>query len=44
MNLLKGIYFKNTNFKESELEELLKHDLYLSANDALKYGLVDEII
>jgi len=44
MNLLKGIYLKNTNFKESELEELLKHDLYLSANDALKYGLIDEIV
>lgn len=44
MDLLQNVYLKNAKFNEEELKELLKRDLYLTANDALKYGLVDEII
>lgn len=44
MNKIKQIYLSKTKFKESELDDILKHDLYLDAKEALKYGLVDEII
>jgi ATP-dependent Clp protease protease subunit len=44
MNKIKQIYLAKTKFKESELDDILKHDLYLDAKEALKYGLVDEII
>jgi ATP-dependent Clp endopeptidase proteolytic subunit ClpP len=43
-NIIKNIYLKHTKFTDQELTELLKHDIYLSADEALKYGLVDEII
>ncbi len=41
---IKKIYLENTKFKEKDLEEMLKHDIYLSAEECLKYGLVDVII
>jgi len=44
MNKIKQIYLSKTKFKESELDDILKHDLYLDAKEALKYGLVDEIL
>lgn len=44
MSMIKKVYLKHTKFKEKELNELLKHDLALSPEDCLKYGLVDEII
>jgi len=44
MNIIKGIYLKHSKFKERELTNLLKGDLYLTADECLKYGLVDEII
>ncbi len=44
MNIIKNIYLKHSKFKEKELNSLLKHDLYLTAEECLKYGLVDEII
>ena len=43
-NKIKKIYLENTKFKEKDLEEMLKHDIYLSAEECLKYGLVDAII
>jgi ATP-dependent protease ClpP protease subunit len=43
-NKIKKIYLENTKFKEKDLEEMLKHDIYLSAEDCLKYGLVDVIL
>jgi ATP-dependent protease ClpP protease subunit len=44
MELLKNIYLKRTKFKPKELDELLKHDLYMDASKCLKSGLVDFII
>jgi len=41
---VKAIYLEHTKFTETELEELLKHDIYLNADDCLKYGLVDNIV
>lgn len=44
MEVIKNIYSKYTRVKEEELDEILKHDLYWSAEKCLKLGLVDEII
>lgn len=43
MQMIKKIYLKYTKFKEAELDDLLKHDLCLTAEECLKHGLVDEI-
>lgn len=43
-DIIKQIYLKNTKFNENDLNEILKRDIYLSADDAIKYGLADEII
>lgn len=43
-DIIKKIYLENSNFEEDKLEELLKRDLYLSAEECLKYNLIDEII
>lgn len=44
MSYIKSIYIKHTKFIENELNDMLKQDLYLDANDCLKYGLVDFIV
>lgn len=44
MSMIKKVYLKHTKFKEKELNEMLKHDLCLSPEECLKYGLIDEII
>lgn len=44
MKLVKNIYLTNTKFTQSDLEDMLKHDLCLSADDCLKSGLIDEIV
>ena len=44
MNLIKGVYMKRTKFDNTELEELLSHDLYLGSDKCLEYGLVDKIL
>jgi ATP-dependent protease ClpP protease subunit len=41
---LSSIYIENSNMKNDELDELLKHELWLDANRCLELGLVDEII
>ena len=38
-----SFYKENTKIPKKELQELLKHDLWLNAEKALKYGLVDSI-
>ena len=38
-----SIYRDNTKIPKKELQELLKHDLWLNVEKALKYGLVDEV-
>lgn len=44
MNKMKKIYKDNTKFKKKELDNLLKHDLWLEAKECLEKGIVDEII
>jgi len=44
MSKLKHIYKRRTKLKDKFLDDLLKHDIFLEANECLKYGLVDEII
>jgi ATP-dependent Clp protease protease subunit len=44
MKIVKDIYLKHTKFTEEELNTLLKRDIYLNAEDAIKYGLADEIV
>ena len=41
---IKNIYLEHTKLNANDLDEMLKHDIYLSATDCLNYGLVDEII
>jgi len=40
---IKDIYKAHTKIPKKELNELLKHDLWLNADKCIKYGLVDEI-
>lgn len=44
MKIIKNIYYKHTDFKENDLEEILKHDLCLEPEDCLKWKLVDFIV
>lgn len=44
MNQIYEIYEKFSNIKLSKIKTMLKHDLYLTAEKCLEYGLVDEII
>lgn len=44
MKMIRKIYLAHTKLKEKELKELLKHDLCLSPEECIKYGLCDEII
>ena len=44
MTLIKGVYGKYTRMPEEKLEEILKHDIFLDAEECLEYNLVDEII
>ena len=44
MSMIKKVYLKHTKLKEKELTAMLKHDLCLSPEECLKYGLIDEII
>jgi ATP-dependent protease ClpP protease subunit len=44
MKILKNIYLKHTKFQESDLEEMLKHDLCLEPAGCVHYGLVDQVI
>ena len=44
MDKIKNIYMEKTHLKEDQLEEMLQHDLWLSAEKCLELGLVDEIL
>lgn len=44
MSIIRRVYLDRTRFDEKVLAELLKHDLYLSAEDCLKNGLIDKIV
>lgn len=44
MKMIKNIYTTNTNLKIKKLNQLLKRDIYLGADQCLEYGFVDEIM
>ena len=44
MKVVKNIYSKYTKIPTKKLNEMLKHDLWWTAETCLKYGLVDEIL
>ena len=44
MDIIKSLYLENSNLTLKELEEMFMHDKWFGSNDALKYGLIDEII
>ena len=44
MSQIKSIYLEKSKMSEHQIEDLLKHDLWLPAETCLEYGLVDEIV
>jgi len=44
MKLLKKFYKETTKIPMKNLDELLKRDIWMSAEECLQYGIVDEII
>ena len=44
MNIIKSLYLENSNLSLEELEEMFMHDKWFGSEEALKYGLIDEII
>lgn len=44
MNQIKRFYKESTRIPPTELDDILKHDLWLDAEKCLKWGMVDEII
>ena len=44
MKFLIDMYVKNTKLKKKVVKDLLQHDIFLSANDCIKYGIVDRVI
>lgn len=44
MDMIKTIYKERTKIPMKKLNEILKHDLWLTPKEALAYGLVDDII
>lgn len=43
MKFLKAFYKENTKIPMKKLDELLKRDLYLSVEECLLYGIIDEV-
>ena len=44
MKLLKDFYKKTTKIPMKKLDELMRRDIWLSAEECLAYGFIDEII
>tara|TARA_R100001086_G_scaffold49384_1_gene21891 strand:- start:483 stop:1094 length:612 start_codon:yes stop_codon:yes gene_type:complete len=44
MGMIKDVYLQHTKIEKKQLDKLLKRDLWLNAEEALEYGLVDEIL
>jgi ATP-dependent protease ClpP protease subunit len=44
MKISKEAYKKYTKIPSKKLNEIMKHDLYWTAETCLKYGLIDEIL
>lgn len=43
MKFIKNIYKQNTKIPMKKLDELLKRDIWLSSEECLSYGIIDEI-
>lgn len=44
MQMIKKIYKRHTKIPMKKLDEILKHDIWFDAEEAVRYRLVDEII
>lgn len=44
MELIKNIYKERTNRTAEQLEEMLKHDIWINSAKAVEFGLADEVI
>jgi ATP-dependent Clp endopeptidase proteolytic subunit ClpP len=44
MDTLRQLYLKHTKLPKKKLDEILKHDIFLTAKECLDYEFVDEII
>lgn len=44
MDMIKRVYRENTKVPESELDSILKRDIYWPAEKCLEMGLVDEVV
>ncbi len=44
MSRIKDIYKEHCSIPKKELDEILKHDLWLDSAKCVKWGLVDEIV
>ena len=44
MDMIENVYLNHTSMNTSQLEVLLKKDLWLNAETCLYFGLIDEII
>lgn len=44
MSKIKSIYLKHTKFSPQQLDDILKRDIYMDAEECLKVGLVDAIV
>jgi ATP-dependent Clp endopeptidase proteolytic subunit ClpP len=44
MQIIKSVYKQYTKMPMKSLEEILKKDLWLTAEECLRYGMVDEIV
>jgi len=44
MNMIRGIYKQYTKIPSKKLDSILSRDVWFTSDEALKYGIVDEII
>ena len=44
MDKIRNIYIEHTSIPKKELNELLKHDLWLNSNKCIKYKLAEELM
>ncbi len=43
-SIIKSTYLEHTRISEADIDEILKHDIWFSANKCLRLGIIDEII
>lgn len=44
MSIIKNIYLDNTKIKKNEINEILSHDIWFSAEKCLELGIIDGIV